>query len=212
MKAGRLYWIPPSKGLVQGFIYTLPVTQQRSPSRIICWGEEKWMNLSKAPPQTFRGCIYRLGSHLIGRIPIVETLLWRVHSGIMGESNERVILYTTTASTNDKSQLRSLLNQFLAQRICYHQRWKWINGVLIPPVVLLTILPLVKLVLAWIFFRMIGHARAQSASTWLKDRLSKGILDLQPDPDLDAHLNDKSNNETELFKIYHKLVNKVAIE
>lgn len=225
MNSGRLYWIPLRN--LKGFLYTLPITEPNSsPSRIIRWGEEKWMNFSKAAPQTFRGYIYRLGSHLIGRIPIVETLLWRVH-GRMSKSNEKVILYTTlhlnqscgpliNENTPNQSPNQSpyqLLHQFLSQRIRYHRRWKWINAVLIPPVVILTVLPLVKLVLAWIFFRMIGHARAQSASAWLGELLGKGLLELQPDPQLDAHLKDPSNDisKSELSKIYQKL-NKVAIE
>ena len=162
------------------------VAKESLSTRIIRYGEHKWQQLAQSRPRTPKHFIYRVGNKLIERIPAREWMLWRAYS--LSRQFDGIHLYypllleqvdlgaTTTPQPKNLagfaqvagSTLAALRVQ-LAEAAKKHRFWMWAHSVSLIPVTVLTVLPFVKLVWAWLAFRAVTHYRASIGAKWLAD-------------------------------------------
>lgn len=149
-----------------------PTAHSTLARRLIRLGERKWSELGAAPSDSLRGQIYKLGGRLISRLPVQEKMWWRVESNMQdGGGGVVEIEHGGVVAEHDKQQLLDRLGHYMRQH-----RVRWIaNTVLSVPVAALTILPFVKLVLAWVIFRAVTHHRAYQGCKYLVGRLPGAV-------------------------------------
>lgn len=174
----RLLWLGRLPHTNQPFLFaklniqpgTAAVRPPSGPiSRILHYGESKWQELGRHPSHSLRGRIYQAGSTLIDRIPMQERMLWRLHAYTVAQQTKFALPPAVEhAPELDASTVKKELGVALDGWIAVHRRWRVIHGMAIVPAVLLSVLPFVKLWLAWEIFRTVTHHRALMAATWLK--------------------------------------------
>lgn len=191
----RLLWLgrlPTGSGLAGGatarpFLYTrlnaqlvegkpVPKPPTTLTSRILQYGETKWQDLGRHPSHSIRGRIYQAGSQLIDRIPMQERMLWRVYAYMAAQPAAGKFAQAPPvehAPEIDPAQVRRELAAEMEHWVAVHGKWRMIHGMAIVPALLLSVLPFVKLWLAWEIFRTVTHHRALMAAAWMR-RWRKG--------------------------------------
>lgn len=185
----RLIWIQNASSRnapkIPGLLYarlnmTSPVraNRNRSPSifnRLISYGESKWQELGRHPSHSIRGRVYQVGNRLIDRILMQERMLWRVHTFMeqAGKMSHLPAIECSPSAASTRTGLQQALGKEVNEWIRIHQRWRLIHGMAVIPAVLLSVLPFVKMWLAWEVFRTITHHRALLAARWIRQGLRR---------------------------------------
>lgn len=189
----RLLWLqpqPPRLPLAQPFLYaklgmTSPSPAMRRPKglvpRILAYGEAKWHGLAACPGGSLRGRIYRLGGLLIDRIPVQERMLWRVQEYVRWAALFRAPLPPIECGAGGAApeHIRAAMDTWVR----HHWRWRLVHGCAILPAVLLSVLPFVKMWLAWEVFRTVTHHRALVGAQWLRGQFKGSV---RPSSQLDG--------------------------
>lgn len=107
-----------------------------------------------------------------------------------------------------KAQLKTAVDEWIA----VHRRWRVIHGMAIVPAVILSVLPFVKLWLAWEIFRTVTHHRALLAASWLRRAMAHRIggraQAFLVNPELSSVLKDPQSVDEELPSILRRLQQK----
>lgn len=145
--------------------------------RLLEYGERKWHALAAYPSGSIRGRIYGLGSRLIDRIPMQERMLWRVYTyvsrpndGFPGIEVGQAVLDASAGAGGELRELREM-RELVKGALEHHRKWRLVHGMAVLPALCLSVLPFVKLWLAWEVFRTVTHHRAYVAARWLQDGL-----------------------------------------
>ncbi len=199
----RLLWLPIRKTGEGGFLYcrlnaTSPITpirntRQNLVQRILTYGENKWLQLGQYPSTSIRGRIYGLGNRLIDRIPMQERMLWRAYKymNVMEAGGVKSFPYLPPIEhgAQDEKGVIKVLRQSAGHWVAEHRKWRLIHGFTIVPAVVLSVLPFVKLWLAWEVFRMVTHHRALMVSRWLMGSLDRRRYQMVYNPQITEGIN-----------------------
>lgn len=170
-----------SNSMASGYFLRPASSRKSLINRILSYGETKWHSLSSYPTSSIRGRIYKLGTGLIERIPLQERMLWRIYTFI-GERLEDGKLSphrnkgppavppieVAQVDLEHPEILQKDLMTLINGQMALHRRWRFYHGVAIIPALCLSLLPFVKLWLAWEIFRTVTHHRAFLAAQWLQ--------------------------------------------
>lgn len=144
--------------------------------RLIRAGERKWADYGQYGPDSFRGQLYRAGQRLIRRLPIQEQMWWRIESAMPCTASDKAQLLIEHGGVTE--QEKSILHNAISVWSWHHRRAWLINTAASVPILLLTFLPFVKLLLAWVCFRAVTHHRAFQACKWLSQRFPAAHYEL----------------------------------
>lgn len=174
--------------------------------RLLKYGEDKWHGLSQYPSRSIKGRIYQVGCRLVERIPMQERMLWRVYGYCsMGTSKlEPPVPQIEYSPSEDGKQVTTQLRHNIDKWVAEHAKWRLIHGITIIPAVLLSVLPFVKLWLAWEVFRTVTHQRAYLAALWLQKGFTRKNL-LAPNTELLENQDNLADIDSELPSIIRKL-------
>lgn len=174
--------------------------------RLLKYGEDKWYGLSQFPSRSIKGRIYQVGCRLVDRIPMQERMLWRVYGycSIGSAKLEPPVPQIEYSPSEDAQLINSQVKLGLEKWAAEHSKWRLIHGITIIPAVLLSVLPFVKLWLAWEIFRTVTHHRAYLATSWLRKGLARRNL-LTPNSQLLENQDNLADVDTELPSIIRKL-------
>lgn len=112
-----------------------------------------------------------------------ERMLWRVYSFVSGQKVIRnggpalpsiEVAPSLLANEGDKKVLNEL-RQMIEAQTALHKKWRMIHGFAILPVLCLSLLPFVKLWLAWEIFRTVTHHRAYIGGRWIREHFRSGL-------------------------------------
>jgi hypothetical protein len=162
--------------------------------RLIAWGEHKWTAYGAAPPRTLKSLVYRAGTWLTDRLSTEEEFYRRLYplslpkTLLPADPLRVVVVSETPLGDQDRMQLLYLLRDRAAAARRRHGFWWKCNACLLLPVTLLTVLPGVKLLLAWVAFRAVTRFRAWRGAAWLADRLVSHRVQLDRDPEMQGRL------------------------
>ena len=167
----------------------LPAPRHQSRSdRMIGYGERKWSELEHAKGFIKR-TVYRIGSYLVDKIPMEEAMLWRLYA-LQRSHLEELEVYTESLPVSTQS-----ISSHLRDLERKHRRWSWIHGLGLIPVTILTVLPGVKLVWAWLAFRCITHYRASEGARWFSTLLHRNHIKFIATEDASSSFTDLDNNK-----------------
>lgn len=110
-----------------------------------------------------------------------ERMLWRVYN-YMGQAGQLAHLPAIECAPGDTSLCQEVLKKDLNHWVHLHQRWRLIHGFAVIPAIFLSVLPFVKMWLAWEVFRTVTHHRALTGAKWVRQGLRKARF--QPNPEL----------------------------
>ena len=187
----KLYWIKRPRGFLKGgpewFMYCPERIMVKDPltngplsnvsliRRMIQKGEDKWTEYSQAPVKSIKGQIYAAGKRLMDKLPAQEKMWWRVESH-MRDEGQLLICHSGDDANNGKNTIEEVKKQKLAEKVnelAKRHKIAWMrNAILAVPITILTVLPFVKLLLAWTLFRAVTHHRAHMACKFLSERIS----------------------------------------
>lgn len=173
-------------------------------TKMIHRGEAYWHSYAQAPPKSLKHAIHSLGTRLIARLPPQEYQLRKLYNVNISkiDANSHIEVDEETAAQPAKILTWS-------NRQYQHHNWWWkVHAVMAFPITILTILPGVKAVLAWVLFRVVTHRRAAKGSKLLFDSVTDGKLKLQINPILTEIK--KANDIDSISKILSK--NKYILE
>lgn len=137
-------------------------------SKLIHKGEQLWEKYSTAPPNTLRHALYSLGTRLMARLPPQEYQFRQLHN-----------LKDPQGSLECCREMALQPARIIAHLGREGERHKWwwrLHAGLSLPVTVLTVLPGVKAVLAWILFRAITHWRALQGIRKVTEAINQGRL------------------------------------
>ena len=146
-------------------------------SRLLHKGELMWDKYSKAPPKTFRYALYSLGTRLMARLPPQEYQFRQLY-------NIKSPQGTLECNEHLATQPAKIISH-LSREEQKHRWWWKLHAGLCVPVTILTVLPGVKAILAWIVFRAVTHWRAQQGVRKLTEALNNGQVIVQQNQMLD---------------------------
>jgi hypothetical protein len=143
-----------------------------------------------------------------------ERMLWRVHAFMAAQPAAGKFAQVPAvehAPEMDVVLVKSELTAALDQWIAVHRRWRVIHGMAIVPAIMLSVLPFVKLWLAWEIFRTVTHHRALMAASWLRKGMSLragGTQAFLANPELSSVLREPQAIDEELPSILRRLLKK----
>lgn len=186
-------------------------------NRVFAYAERKWNDLAQASPHSPKHRIYRLGQRLLSRIPAQEWMLWRFYrffdhhpEVLKGDSEvvlrceyaiprelQQVLPHSPPAPSNEgpESLIASqLLREAMSRSLARHSFWYRISLGFLPPLTIMTLLPFVKLVWAWVAFRTVTNFRAWQAARILLQLNDYGRISFASVATADASSIGKSDN------------------
>lgn len=146
-------------------------------SRFIHKGELMWEKYAAAPQNTFRYALYSLGTRLMARLPPQEFQFRQVYNLKCPEGN--------LECCKELAMQPAKIMAHLGREERRHGWWWRVHAGLSVPVTILTILPGVKAVLAWILFRTVTHWRAQKGILNMTEAINSGKLVIKHNSMLD---------------------------
>jgi hypothetical protein len=141
-------------------------------SRLLQKGELLWTSYSQAPPNSIKGTLYSIGTRLIARLPPQEYQLRKLYNVDLSRVNGNASFLVNDELASQPTKILA----WLCRQEQFHSRWWRIHALMTIPVTILTILPGVKAVLAWIIFRAVTHWRAQRGSKLLYELVNQGRI------------------------------------
>jgi hypothetical protein len=147
-------------------------------SRLIQKGESLWISYSQAPPNSLKGTLYTLGTRLMARLPPQEFQLRKLYNVDLSRVNGNASFIVSDEIASQPAKVLA----WLGRQEQFHGKWWRIHAFMTVPVTILTILPGVKAVLAWIIFRAVTHWRAQRGSKLLYELVNQGKIKMTTEP------------------------------
>ena len=112
-----------------------------------------------------------------------ERMLWRVYSFVSEQKAIRnggpalppIEVAPSLLSNEGDKKILTEMRQMIEAHTALHKKWRMIHGIAILPVLCLSLLPFVKLWLAWEIFRTVTHHRAYVGARWIREHLRSGL-------------------------------------
>ena len=147
-------------------------------SRLLQKGESKWTSYSLAPSNSLKGTLYSFGTRLMARLPPQEYQFRKLYNVDLSRVNGNASFLVNDEIGSQPAKVLA----WLCRQEQFHSKWWKIHALLTIPVTILTILPGVKAVLAWIMFRAVTHWRAQKGSKLLYEMINQGRIKMSTYP------------------------------
>ncbi|KAI8973384.1 mitochondrial K+-H+ exchange-related-domain-containing protein [Mycotypha africana] len=167
----RLYVIPILKDRWAYYCHsTLPTTSRLT--KIVDWSSQKWENLDKAEPDSWKKKLYVKGTNVMNQLDYQEWFLKSIPAKeeLQQPLNEVLVHHP---SLLDPSLIHQHLEALLQYRIPYHRKYMWYSAYWVPIACTFVLVPLIpNIPLAYNLFRLYSHYKALKGAEHLQHLMS----------------------------------------